>query len=37
MSQEDVDLVRRAYEALNARDFSRIGEFLDPDVEFYVT
>jgi ketosteroid isomerase-like protein len=37
VSQENVELVRRAYEAMNERDFSRIGEFLDPDVEFDVS
>jgi uncharacterized protein len=26
--------VRRAYEAMNKREFSRMPEFLDPDVEF---
>ena len=34
MSQENVELVRIAYEAMNNREFSRMPEFLDPDVEF---
>jgi ketosteroid isomerase-like protein len=34
MSQENVEIVRRAYEAMNNREFSRTPEFLDPDVEF---
>jgi ketosteroid isomerase-like protein len=34
MSQENVELVRRGYEAMNKREFSRMPEFLDPNVEF---
>ena len=34
MSQENVEIVNRAYEAMNDREFSRMPEFLDPDVEF---
>jgi ketosteroid isomerase-like protein len=34
MSDENVEVVRRAYEAMNKREFSRMPEFLDPDVEF---
>jgi ketosteroid isomerase-like protein len=33
MSQENVEVVRRAYEAMNNREFSRTSEFLHPDVE----
>ena len=33
MSQENVEIVRRAYEAMNNREFPRTSEFLDPDVE----
>jgi ketosteroid isomerase-like protein len=31
---ENVDVVRRAYEAMNSRDWSRVDEFLHEDVEF---
>jgi ketosteroid isomerase-like protein len=34
MSQENVEIVRRAYEAMNNREFSLAPELLDPDVEF---
>src|SRR5918999_1607747 len=34
MSQENMEVVRAAYEAMNNREFSRMPEFLDPDVEF---
>jgi ketosteroid isomerase-like protein len=37
VSQENVEIVRRGYEALNSRDFSRMPEFLDPDVEIDVS
>ena len=33
MSQENVELARRAYEALNPQEFSRFPEFFTPDVE----
>src|SRR5260370_34246850 len=33
MSQENVDVVRRAYEAWNRGDLGAAYEFLDPDVE----
>ena len=33
MSQENVELVRIAYEAMNNREFSRMPEFLAPDFE----
>jgi hypothetical protein len=33
MSGENVEIVLRAYEALNNREFSRIDEFLDPEAE----
>jgi ketosteroid isomerase-like protein len=33
MSQENVEVVRTAYEAMNNREFSRTSEFLHPDVE----
>ena len=32
MSQENVEVVRRAYEAWNARDMDALREFYDPDV-----
>jgi ketosteroid isomerase-like protein len=35
--QENVELVRRGYEALNNREFSRMGEFLDPEIEVDVS
>jgi ketosteroid isomerase-like protein len=34
MSQENVELVRRSYEAMNKREFSHTSELLDPEVEF---
>ena len=34
MSEESIEIVRQAYEAINERDFSRTAEFLHPDVEF---
>ena len=34
MSEENVEVVRGAYEAMNERDFSRAAELLHPDVEF---
>jgi ketosteroid isomerase-like protein len=37
MPEENVELVRRAYEVLNSRDFSRTAEFLDPDIEIDVS
>ena len=37
MSRENVEIVLRAYEALNDRAFSRISEFLDPEVEIDVS
>jgi ketosteroid isomerase-like protein len=37
MSEENVEIVRRAYQVLNDRDYSRVAEFLDPDVEFDVS
>jgi ketosteroid isomerase-like protein len=37
MSKENVEVVRRGYGALNSRDFSRIPEFLDPNVEIDVS
>src|SRR5688500_17549955 len=33
MSEENIEIVRRAYEAMNQREFSRTSEFLDPNVE----
>ena len=33
MSQENVELVRRAYEVLTPREYSRLPEFFAPDVE----
>jgi ketosteroid isomerase-like protein len=33
VSEQNVEIVRRAYEAMNNREFSRTSEFLDPDVE----
>jgi ketosteroid isomerase-like protein len=37
MSGENVEIVRRAYEALNNREFSRIDEFLDPEAEIDIS
>ncbi len=37
MSRENVEFVRRAYEALNNREYSRMGEFLAPDVEIDIS
>ena len=37
MSQENIDTVRRGYEAMNDRDYSRVGEFLHSDVEVDVS
>jgi ketosteroid isomerase-like protein len=37
MSRENVEIVRRGYEVLNSRDFSRIPEFLDPEIEIDIT
>jgi ketosteroid isomerase-like protein len=37
MSADNVEFVRRAYEALNNREFSRMDEFLDPDIEIDVS
>jgi ketosteroid isomerase-like protein len=34
MSQERVEIVRTAYEAMNNRAFERMSEFLHPEVEF---
>jgi ketosteroid isomerase-like protein len=34
MSEENVELVRRSYEAMNKREFSHTPELLDPEVEF---
>src|SRR3954453_18618391 len=34
MSQETIDWVRRAYDAFARRDWDRIGELLDPDIDF---
>jgi ketosteroid isomerase-like protein len=35
MSQENVEIIRRLVEALNARDLDRIvSEFLDPEIEY---
>jgi ketosteroid isomerase-like protein len=34
MSQENVDLVRRAYDTFNRRDLDAFLELMDPDVEF---
>jgi ketosteroid isomerase-like protein len=34
MSQENVELVRRGYEAFNRQDFEAWLDFLDPQVEF---
>ena len=34
MSQENVELARRAYEALNRRDFDAFIALIDPEVEF---
>jgi hypothetical protein len=33
MSQENFEIVRRGYEAMNKREFARMSEFLHPDVE----
>ena len=33
MSQENVDIVRRCTEALDRREFTKVFEMLDPDVE----
>ena len=33
MSQENVEIVRRYYEAANRRDFSLLPELVDPDIE----
>ena len=35
MSQENVEIVRRAYAAFNRRDFDALLEFWDPDVEWH--
>ena len=35
MSQENVEIVRRAYEAFNRHDFDAASEALDPDVEWH--
>jgi ketosteroid isomerase-like protein len=37
MSQETVEWVRRAYDAFARRDWDRIGELLDPDIDFRTT
>jgi ketosteroid isomerase-like protein len=37
MPADNVEFVRRAYEALNNREFSRVDEFLDPDLEIDVS
>ena len=37
MSQENIEIVRRAYEVLNNRDFSRVDEDLDPEIEIDVS
>jgi ketosteroid isomerase-like protein len=34
MSQEDLDGVRAAWEAISANDYERFVEAVDPDVEF---
>ncbi len=34
MSQENLEIVRRGYEAMNKREFPRMSEFLHPEVEF---
>ena len=33
MSQENVEIVRRCVELFNSRDFSRVYEWLDPEIE----
>jgi uncharacterized protein len=33
MSQENFEIVRRGYEAMNKREFARMSEFLHPEVE----
>lgn len=37
MSQENVELARRGYEALNEGGLERITEFLDPDIEWEIS
>src|SRR3989440_5504133 len=37
MSQENVEIVKRSYEAFNRRDVDRATELLDPDVELHGT
>lgn len=37
MSQENVDLVRRVYEAVGRRDSAAVLSFYDPDIEWDVT
>ena len=37
MSQENVEIVKRSYEAFNRRDWDRASELLDPDVELHGT
>ena len=32
MSQENVEIVRRAYEVFNPREFSRVPDFIAPDI-----
>jgi ketosteroid isomerase-like protein len=34
VSQENLEIVRRGYEAMNKRAFPRMSEFLHPEVEF---
>ena len=34
MSQENVEIVRRAYEAFNASDLGTVLAILDPDIEW---
>jgi hypothetical protein len=37
MSQENMEIVRRAYEVLTVRELSRVPEFFAPDVEVDLT
>ena len=37
MSRDTVDWVRRAYDAFARRDWDRIGDLLDPDIDFRTT
>ena len=37
MSQENVEIVKRSYEAFNRRDWDRARELFDPDVELHGT